>query len=76
MITQERLDELEQHANSPTRDMISFSHAETRELVRLARLGLWAEKHGVPALEEVEATCGACSTADALAALPTEKESP
>jgi hypothetical protein len=46
------------------------------ELVRLARLGLWAEKHGVPALENVTALdkaagdCGAVPASEALAQLP------
>ena len=57
---------------------------EGDELIRLARLGLWAEKHGVPALNQIIhapcCDCGAmlCCTAypdwakKALAALPKD----
>jgi hypothetical protein len=59
---------------------ILFLGEEAAELIRLARLGLWAEKHGIPALEsysgevanvgEDEVYIG--RTADeAIAALPT-----
>lgn len=46
MIDEKRLDEIRNHAELPTRDMISFSHREALELARLARLGLWVEMHG------------------------------
>jgi hypothetical protein len=56
---------------------------EWRELCRLARLGLWAEKHGIPALKQINYDGGDYYEAkphklpeiipmmrDALAALP------
>jgi hypothetical protein len=57
------------------------------ELLRLARLGLWAEKHGIPALENArkrmhglwlgqpwaDAQVGGNEITEALSALPKEK---
>ena len=55
------------------------------ELIRLARLGIWAEKHAIPALEHYESAhydhrnfaCFSDPVAtDALAATPEQKEEP
>jgi hypothetical protein len=58
MIDERRLDELETNerdAMAKRRDGAQVLTFETvLELIRLARLGLWAEKHGVPALEKMK----------------------
>ena len=60
MINEKRLDEILQHRGihlDITRTPVGASvntknDAESLELIRLARLGLWAEKHGIPTLQE------------------------
>lgn len=44
-ISQERLDEIERDD-----DMAVVDYDERKELIRLARLGLWARESGIPAL--------------------------
>lgn len=54
---------------------------DRHELIRLARLGLWAEKYGVSAIKETNSLAEYCGDSwlhkplrDALAALPTESK--
>jgi hypothetical protein len=57
-IDEKRLDELEQLANEvnihigATQGMDPAFFQSSKELIRLARLGLWAEKQAIPALKE------------------------
>ncbi len=60
MIDENRLDEMA----SEMRGVIYFKARpmppleEQAELFRLARLGLWAEKHGIPQLKEIQKNRG------------------
>lgn len=49
MITEK---DLERWYDHPCWTEETFSFEEQNELLRLARLGLWAESHAIPALEE------------------------
>lgn len=51
MITEKNLDESELIALDATTG--ETGRAYLRELFRLAKLGLWAEKYGVPALSDI-----------------------
>lgn len=42
------------------------------ELIRLARLGLWAERHAIPAIRKYP--CQVCYAPDSLAAIPKESQ--
>lgn len=57
MIDEKRLEEIEQgYSEWLTTIGVGSSFVggrDTREILRLARLGLWAEKHGIPALEKI-----------------------
>lgn len=45
MIDEKRLDEFEQNMNKLDTDFPALPRSKFLELLRLARLGLWAEKH-------------------------------
>lgn len=60
MINEKRLDEIE--ADTRRNGLGRRLDPETiRELAQLARLGLWAEKHGIPALKRLDKTDENCS---------------
>jgi hypothetical protein len=69
---EKRLDEIAPEAGI----MGAFSFEDMVELIRLARLGLWAEKHGIPAIRWEDKRCGRVygPLGEALAALPKERD--
>lgn len=67
MIDENRLDEMEGHIGASSVCVCVGAPSEGTELIRLARLGLWAEKHGVPAMRETHPRLE-----EALAALPKD----
>ena len=84
MISKEGLDSLESLIPGQIAEQGYFAVGDStaRELIRLARLGLWAEKYGMPALQLVEIACQSEDafelmkevTVKALDALPKRSE--
>lgn len=76
MIDEKRLDELDQETCPLGVGMGSRKdQQEMYELIELARLGLWAEKHAIPALQSTETHLRGepeCKVVMALSALPKE----
>lgn len=55
MITKERLNEIEDVLSKTTLEFSRIvEEEEEKEILRLARLGLWARDHAKPALEEIK----------------------
>lgn len=54
-VDEKHLDRLEEELKGPyfSDGRVGLHIAETKELVRLARLGLWAESHALPALKKI-----------------------
>lgn len=60
MIDEKRLDEIEKHSNELSgyfqtpmlSGHVKIRHDTIKELIRLARLGLWAEKEAIPAMSK------------------------
>lgn len=55
-LDEKRLDQFEGEVKGPffSYGIMGFPIEEAKELIRLARLGLWAEKHGIPFVHAVE----------------------
>ena len=82
MIDEKKLDSwITQHTTStePMNVMIS-NYDDVGELLRLARLGLWAKEHGIPTLESVDGyfhknwALDSSDVTNAFAALPKEPQ--
>lgn len=75
MIDEKRLDELLKQTDSF--DTVICKDNEAKELIRLARIGLWAEQYAIPDLKKIEPQPAGCESAwyakEALAKLPKEQ---